>query len=222
MFKKILIAEDIDSINQGNMTFFEEELSCEKIEEVQYCDDAYLKIQKASSDNTPYELLITDLSFKKDHREQKLQSGPDLIKIIKNKYPETKIIGYSIEDRPLKIKTLFNHYGIDGYVCKGRNGLRELVDCVKEVYQDKEYVSPQVSGALTSKHVTELNEYDIKLVDYLSKGMTQNQIGELFKKEGTKPYSKSSIEKRLNILKDMFKAKNVIHLIAIIKDLGII
>jgi ribosome-associated translation inhibitor RaiA len=37
-----------------------------------------------------------------------------------------------------------------------------------------------------------------------------------------KPNSKSSIEKRVARLKDLFKANNNIHLIAIVKDLGII
>ncbi len=222
MFKKILIAEDIDSINEGNKNFFETQLKDSKIEEVQYCDDAYIKIQKAILEEDPYDLLITDLSFKKDYREEKLRSGTELIAKIREKYFDIKIIAYSIEDRTSKIRQLFNEHNIDGYVCKGRNGLKDLIYCIQEVAKGEKYLSPEVQHALTGKSITELEDYDISLVKHLSDGMTQEQIGAFFKENNIKPYSKSSIEKRLNKLKITFKAKNVIHLVAIIKDLGLI
>ncbi|MFT7333979.1 MAG: hypothetical protein ACI81S_002202, partial [Sphingobacteriales bacterium] len=55
-----------------------------------------------------------------------------------------------------------------------------------------------------------------------SKGMSQDEIRHLFEQENISPSSLSSIEKRLNLLRVQFKAKNAIHLVAIAKDLGLI
>ena len=68
MFKKILIAEDLKGINEGIFSFLNDNLQIEKLEVVQYCDEAYLKYKKAILDEEPYDLLITDLSFVDDHR----------------------------------------------------------------------------------------------------------------------------------------------------------
>ena len=74
MFTKVIVAEDQDDINNGVVASLKE-LGVSDIQHVQYCDDAYLKIKRAALDQKPFELLITDLSFTADHREQKLSSG---------------------------------------------------------------------------------------------------------------------------------------------------
>ena len=51
---------------------------------------------------------------------------------------------------------------------------------------------------------------------------SQDEIIEIFKSSNVKPNSKSAMEKRLSKLKDFFKANNTIHLVSIVKDMGII
>lgn len=221
MFKKVLVAEDMDDINKGvhaNLC----ELGIDKIQQVQYCDDAYLRFKKALLDKEPFELLITDLSFTADHREQRLKSGADLIKALKSLCPELKIIVYSVEDRLQKVRSLVNDDGVNAYVCKSRRGLIELSRAINTVFQDKIYVSPKVEQALSSKADLEITDYDIELIRQLSYGLNQEEIGVLFKKNGTKPNSLSSIEKRLSKLRIDFKANNAVHLVTIFKDLGLI
>jgi len=84
MFKKVLVAEDLDSISIAVIQVLEE-LKIPTIHHVKYCDDGLLKIKKALNDNEPYDLLITDLSFKSDHRKATLTCGDELIEIIQNK-----------------------------------------------------------------------------------------------------------------------------------------
>jgi hypothetical protein len=57
-------------INKGVLTVIKG-LNINNVQQVQYCDDANLKIKKAALENSPYDLLITDLSFVQDHRKQK-------------------------------------------------------------------------------------------------------------------------------------------------------
>lgn len=221
MFKKVLVAEDMDDINKGVLSILTD-LNIKDIGQVQYCDDAYLKIKKAVRDKFPFELLITDLSFKADHRKQKYPSGEDLIKVLKIEHPNLKIITYSIEDRLQKVRRLVNKYKIDAYVCKGRRGLVELSDAVRSVADNKQYLSPLVQNALNPKLDLEIVDFDIELLKLLSKGFTQGEISSHFKNRNVSPSSLRAIEKHISTLRTQFKANNTIHLVAIVKDLGLI
>jgi DNA-binding NarL/FixJ family response regulator len=221
MFKKVLIAEDMDAINQGVLSILTD-LQIAQIDQVQYCDDAYLKIKKGELDKSPYELLITDLSFKNDYRKQNFDSGEELINIVKKEHPKIKIIVYSIEDRFHTVRRLVKTYSIEAYVCKGRKGLAELKKAICETAQDKIYVSPNVAPALNNKTNLSITDYDIELMKQLSLGASQKHISSYFKEHQISPSSLSSIEKNINTLRNQFDAKNVIHLVAIVKDMGII
>lgn len=221
MFKKVLISDDLGSINKGVLTVLKG-LKINDVQQVQYCDDAHLKIKKAALDNSPYDLLITDLSFIKDHREQKYPSGESLIIALKQEYPELKIIVYSVEDRLQRVRSLINTYHTNGYVCKGRRGLLELEEAIHTVYNNNTYLSPLVQQALSPKTELEIDDYDIELVHLLANGLSQEEISISLKKKNITPSSLSSIEKHLNKLRIQFKANNAIHLVAIVKDLGLI
>ncbi|WP_420570637.1 response regulator [Kordia sp.] len=221
MFTKVLIAEDMDDINAGVLTALSE-LKITTIHQAQYCDDADLKAKKARKDNLPYELLITDLSFVKDHRQQNLASGEELLVKLKEEQPNLKVIVYSVEDKLQRIRRLFNQHDIDAYVCKGRRSLRELIKAIKMISTGEKFISPKVQSALSAKNDMEIDDYDIGLLKLLSKGMSQDEIATDLKKRSISPNSLSSIEKRLSKLKIYFKANNAIHLIANAKDLGLI
>ena len=221
MFSKVLVSDDLGSVNKGVAGDLDI-VGLEHITQVQYCDDAYLRIKRAIKDRTPFDLIITDLHFKPDHRLQDFNSGEALIRQLRVENIPIKIIVYSVEDRLQKARHLINAYSVDAYVCKGRHGLSELKDAIKQVYNGERYLSPQVDQALNHKHDLEITDYDIELIRQLSAGMSQDQISDYFKMNGTSPSSLSSIEKRLNKLRIQFKANNAIHLVAIVKDLGLI
>lgn len=221
MFKKVLIVDDHDDINNGVLNALHD-FEIKNIHKAQYCDDAFLKIRKADLDNENFDLIITDLSFKKDYRECKIESGEELIGIVKEEYPKIPIIVYSMDNRLQKVRSLITKYQIEAYVCKDRNGSAELSQAIKSVFEKKQFLSPQVSNALSPKTDLEIEEYDIELIKQLANGLSQDEISGLFKSNNTTPNSLSSIEKRLNRLRIQFKANNAIHLVAIVKDLGLI
>lgn len=223
MFKKVLIAEDLDSISQSIISTLEN-LSVSNIQSVKYCDEALIKIKKAQAEKKPFDLLISDLSFKQDHRENKLVNGEELIASVKKIQPNIKTIVFSIEDKSFKINSLFNNLEIDAYVIKGRNSIKELEVAIQEVYNNNTRILlPQTNtNTITEKSIIEIEAYDISLLTLLSKGLIINEITNEFKKTGLLPNGNSSIEKRLNKLKTYFKANNNVHLIAIAKDMGLI
>jgi two-component system capsular synthesis response regulator RcsB len=222
MFKKVLIVDDID-FNDIAVVQVLEELEVPEIAFAKYCDDALLKIKKAYKDNEPYQLLISDLSFKVDHNKNTLNSGEELIAAVKQLFPEIKVIAFSIEDKSYRIKSLFDKYKINGFVMKGRNSIAELKKAIKTVYLDtQKYLSPELNYILQDKTINEIDNYDIQLIKYLSIGITQENMEATFKEANITPNSKSTIEKRLNKLKIYFKANNPTHLVAIAKDLGLV
>lgn len=221
MFKRVLVAEDIDSINIAVIQALNH-LKVAHIDHVKYCDDALLKIKKALNSGEPYDLFITDLSFEPDHREVILTSGDEAISHIRSLQPELKIIVYSIEDKGFKIKTLLEKYKVNAYVQKGRNSITQLNEAIVQLSQSNEvYLSPTVKHVLRDKSTREIDDFDIELIKQLSVGVTQDALEQRFKELGITPNSKSAIEKRLSKLKDHFRANNTVHLIAIAKDMGI-
>ena len=221
MFKKVLVAEDMDSINHAVASVLNE-LNIQQVAHAQYCDKAYLLAKKASLDKEPFDLLICDLSFKQDHREEKISSGKELISLLKAEYPELKVLVNSIEDHPQTVKELWDSGNIHGYVCKDRKGLKQLKEAIKCLSEDRTYTSPSIEKVLNQNNLVSLNDFEISIVNYLSRGLTQDEMERELKSKNIKPNSKSAIEKRLKDLREEFNAKTNPHLIFIMKDLKLI
>jgi DNA-binding NarL/FixJ family response regulator len=222
MFKKVLVAEDLDSISIAVIQVLED-LKIPTIHHVKYCDDGLLKVKKALLDNEPYDLLISDLSFKTDHRKTTLTNGEDLIKAVNNVQPKLKKIIFSIEDKSYRIKTLFNDLGINAYVSKGRNSIEELRNAIEGTFRNEEKIlSSDLSFSFNDKALIEIESYDISILQLLAQGYILEHISNEFKASCITPNGTSSIEKRINKLKIYFKANNNVHLIAIAKDFGLV
>ena len=151
--------------------------------------------------------------FKGDHVQRKLTSGLQLIAAARALQPNLKVIVNSMEDNPVTVNSLFKEEKINGYVCKGRHGLTELVNAVREVYHNRTYVSPDIDLNV-SNNVFELEEFDLMILQSLAEGLTKKEISEKFKKEDITPNSESTIDKRVSKMFDEFGAKNTNHLIA--------
>lgn len=222
MFKKVLLAEDIDSINAGVIQALNE-VGVTQIDHVKYCEDAILRIKKSVADQAPYELFVSDLSFEPDHREDKIKSGEEAIAQARTLDPNIKILVYSVENKSFRVKSLFEKNKINGYVLKGRKSLDELKNAIAQLYnQDEIYLSPSLQYILKEKTVRQIDDYDVKIIEQLAEGITQDDLEMRFKELGITPNSKSTIEKHISKLKDNFRANNTVQLIAIAKDFGII
>ncbi|MCW1964363.1 response regulator [Chryseobacterium viscerum] len=221
MFKKVLIAEDHESINISVQKTLED-LKIPNIDYVYYCDDAIGKIQKALREEHPYDLLITDLYYEEDHHEQNLKDGKDLIRKAKEIQPNLKIIVFSAEHKTGIIENLFSDYQINGYVRKARNDSKDLKKSITSVYIGEEYLSFDLKQDMKKLNSYEFSTFDITLVSLLSKGVLQKNIPIHLEERNIKPASLSSVEKRLNSLKEDLQINSNEQLVAFCKDIGII
>lgn len=221
MFKKVLVAEDLDSINLA-VSGMLKELGIEKVEHAQYCDEAWLLAKKALLEGEPFDLLICDLSFKNDHRTEKINSGKELISVLRKEDPHLKIVVNTIEDHPQTVRSLWESGNINGYVCKDRHGMVDLQEAVLAVNSGGKYNSGRIENLLKSDNMLILGDWEMALLEAIATGYTQEQIQENFKSRNIAPSSKSSIEKRLKELREEFGANTTPHLIGIVKDLRLI
>ena len=221
MFKKVLIAEDYESFNISVQKVLND-LNVVEPSYVYYCDDALLKVKRAIQDNEPFDLLITDLSFEEDHRKQALNGGEDLIKAVKEIQPDLNVIVFSVEKKPDMVDALFDKLNINGFVAKGREDSKELKKAIQAVYHGERYLNLDLKHSIKNKNTYQFSSVDITIVSLLSNGMLIKQIPDYLKENDIKPCSLSSVEKRLNSLKESLQITSNEQLVGFFKDLGTI
>lgn len=221
MFKKILIAEDHESSSISVQKTLED-LNISNADYAYYCDDALAKVKKSIRENNLYDLLITDLSFEEDHHKQDIKDGKELILKIRELVPDLKVIVFSGEHKSGIIDSLFNEYQINGFVRKARNDSKELKKAIASVYINENYLSLDLKQEVKKLNNYEFTSYDITLVSLLSQGVLQKNIPTYLQNNNIRPNSLSSVEKRLNSLKENLNVASNEQLVAFCKDLGII
>lgn len=221
MITKVLIAEDHESANISIQKTLEE-LSITNIEYVYYCDDALKKITIHAGTDSSYDLLITDLHFEPDGTKQTLTAGTELITAARKVQPDLKVLVFSAESKPATIEMLYEEVYIDAYVRKARNDAKELKQAINELSQHRRYRPRHIMQLINSKNTYEFSDYEITLISLLANGMSQKNIPAYLQQNNIKPSGLSSIEKKLNHMKETMNFTNNEQLIAFCKDKGII
>lgn len=222
MFKKVLIAEDHETINYSIQKTLEElEIPHDSRNYVYYCDDAIKRIKKALAEDKPYELLITDLSFEDDVPGQQITTGQALIAAAREIQPNLKILIFSIENRASVAQSLFKELNIDAFVPKARRDAQDLKLAVQTVYNGSKHLSANLKKDLEEKH-HKFTEFDTEMVFLLSQGVLQKDVPIYLKQKNIKPNGLSSVEKRLSSIKTKLNIFNNEQLIAYCKDKKII
>ena len=132
MFTRVLIAEGFESSNLSVQRALED-LKIPNPKYVSYCDDAISRIKMGIQENDPFELLITDLSFEEDHRQQIIKNGQELISAAKTIQPDLKVIVFSVNKKQSITDNLFEKQQINGYVRKAREDVKDLKKAINKV-----------------------------------------------------------------------------------------
>lgn len=221
MFKRVLIAEDHESVSISVQKTLAD-LKIERSEYTYYCDDALMHIKKSLNEDQPFDLLITDLSFEEDHRPQKIAGGMELITAARQASPALKVLVFSAENKAALIDTMFKDFGINGFVRKARHDSKELKMAIEAIAQDKTYLSSDLKKTVKQKNAYEFSDYDITVISLLAQGMLQKDIPSYLQQNNIKPSGLSSLEKRLNLMKETLEFSKNEQLVAYCKDFGII
>ncbi|WP_160715803.1 response regulator [Chitinophaga solisilvae] len=221
MITKVLIAEDHESANISVQKTLEE-LDITNIAYAYYCDDALSKIVQAVKTDSSFDLLITDLSFDPDGTKQAISGGIDLIIAAREVQPDLNILIFSAEHKPATIDQLYNKYDIDGFVRKARNDAKELKEAIREIGRHRRYFPRHISQLIDKKNSYSFSDVDIIIIKLLSQGMLQKDIPAYLQQKGIKPSGLSSVEKKLNQMKDTLGFTKNEQLVIYFKELGAI
>lgn len=219
MIDRVLIAEDHESTNLSLQKTLED-LKISHVDHVYYCDDALLRIRN-NVRKDPYDLLITDLYFEEDSNPQTLKNGVELIAASRLLQPDLKVLVFSAETRFAIIHSVINEYGVDGFVRKARHDARELRTAIERIGEGHQYI-PRIYSLSPSQNSHQFSEFDITIISLLSEGYHQKDIPDYLKHKNIKPSSLSSIEKRLNAIKESLQMTKNEQLIAYCKDMGVL
>ncbi|EDM35353.1 probable capsular synthesis response regulator transcription regulator protein [Pedobacter sp. BAL39] len=221
MFTKVLIAEDHE-MTSISVTKTMRDLGISETEYTYYCDDALMLIKKAIAKGQPFDLLITDLSFEEDHRKQRISGGTELIALAKTLQADLKVLVFSAENKPALVDGLFKDLGIDGYVRKARHDAKDLRAAMETIFLGKTYLSADLKQSVKEKNTFEFTSFDITIISLLSGGTLQKNIPDYLQANHIKPSGLSSVEKRLNVMKEVLGFSKNEQLVAYCKDFGII
>jgi two-component system capsular synthesis response regulator RcsB len=221
MIRKVLIAEDHESVNISLQKTLNE-LDIVDVDVVYYCDDALQKIEKNNQGRASYDLLITDLYFESDHRAQHINGGTALIAAAKMVQPDLKILVFTAEGKPAVIDLLFNTLEIDGYVRKARHDAQELKTAILQISHNQRYIPRQLITIMRQQHSYHFTEYDITIISLLADGVLQKNIPSYLLQNNIRPSGLSSVEKRLNHIRETLQLYKNEQLVIFCKDMGII
>lgn len=222
MFQKVLIVEDHQGMNYSiQMTLEKLGIKHDLKSYVFDCDNALSRIRKAKSENNPYELIITDLSFNEDFPKQQITNGTQLIEAVRGVQPDIKVIVFSSEGRLSEAQVLFENFNIDGFVPKGRGDVKDLESAIQTVFANKKHISPNLKKTINDK-VYNFEKLDIAILRLLAEGVPQKMMKEHLQRMGIEPNSLSSVEKQLKKMREGLDFQNNPQLIAYCIDRKII
>lgn len=171
---KILIADDHDLIRQGLKSILNFEEDFVIAGEASNGEEAILLIKQYKPD-----ILLMDINMP-------LMSGIEVLKKIKSMDLDVKVLLLTVESDK---KTILDaiEIGADGYILKG-SSTQELVDGIRRVYNDENYIDKSLVSMLFKKVATKnveneiiklLNKRDIEILNLISKGYSNKEIGDL-------------------------------------------
>jgi two-component system capsular synthesis response regulator RcsB len=221
MIDKVIIAEDHESANLSVQKTVSE-LGIQHVDYVFYCDDAIKKIQLAKSNGDPYELLITDLYFEADGTNQNIDNGVELISKVREDHPEVQILVFSAEQRASTLEKLVKTYEIDGYVRKARNDAKDLKAALETLSKGQRYYPRSMAQFIKQANTFVFTDFDVCIIRLLSKGYQQKDIPDYLKQHNISPSSLSSVEKRLNLIREALEFSKNEQLVLYCKEIGLL
>jgi two-component system capsular synthesis response regulator RcsB len=221
MIQKVLIAEDHENASIS-LQITLPNLGITTIDTVAYCDEALTRIESSLHQNIPYDLLITDLHFVPDHRQQKISGGINLINAARKVQPGLQILVFSAEGSPVIIKSLFDKNEIDGYVRKARRDTEELKIAIQTIKQNQRYIPQELINIMRQQNSFQFTDHDLTIIKLLANGTPQKNIPDFLKKNNIRPTGLSSVEKRLNLMRETLKMSKNEQLVSFCKDMGLI
>lgn len=183
------------------------------------CEEAFIILQQTKHDKKNIHFAFVDVNLP-PFEEKKLFSGSDVAKLIRDYFPDCKIIIISMYNEPNWVNQIYNSVNPEGFIAKSDINYKNFPNAFKSVENNEIYYSKSIkkSRKILIKQNINWDEYDSKIALLLCQGIKTVNLPKHI------PLSLSTIEKRkANMKKQLiFKSGSDIDLINKIKELGFI
>lgn len=167
------------------------------------CETAYDYITQSLKSQKSYDLAIIDQGLP-GYTDQKINSGSDLVLLVKSKMPDCKIIMITAHTEVLVIYEIFKIVKPDGLFIKNDIDPDNLGQMVTEVMEGNLYQSHMVKNCIQDiwKKDLMVDDFNRQILFYLSKGFMAKDL------DGVVQLSKGAINKRIIKMKSAFNVTN--------------
>lgn len=184
---RIVIAEDHQALIDGIKLSLEKEKDIEVVGEAND-GEKLVELVKLKRPN----VVITDIRMPKC-------DGITATKIIKKKFPNIQVIGFSMFDQ-MEAMEQMKEAGATGYIMKN-SSLKKLIEAIRAVAKNKTYYDPNIIGEknnLTQEEVI-LSKREKEIVRLIGEGKSSIEISEaLFIEKTTVDTHRKNIMRKLD------------------------
>ncbi len=184
------------------------------------CDDALYKIDSAGK-TKPYHFFYFDINLPASN-DNEFKSGKDLAIYAKEKFPESKIVIFTMLDDDFQLNNIMSELNPDGMLIKNDIDHEEFVHSFKQIAKGQIYYSSSIIDLLNrlnfKAYGEQLNAIDLEIINLIAKGIKTVDLPNHVN------LSLSSVEKRKRNIKRALKLDkaNDRELISKAKEMGII
>ncbi len=172
MEKTLFLIDDHAMLRRGIIGWFNDNSNWKCIGDAGTKDDALSLLEKLNEDEKLPSVIITDINMNGQ------ESGVEIMKEVKEKYPSVKLIAYSMYTSPGIIqKSILS--GCEGYVSK-TNDETGLLTCIESVFSGQQYIEPGLVVSLVSYNnaVSALTKREQQVFELLLKRKSNTEISE--------------------------------------------
>ncbi|MDP2692584.1 MAG: response regulator [bacterium] len=206
--KHILIVEDEQDTLENLIGKITDAFPDYKISSAFDCDEGF-RILNSSKVQFPIDLLITDLTFRRQPVSRVIKDGQSLLQRIKNLNYKLPRIIYSSHDELKFIHPVMQNFEPEGYVLKASDSTSELLLAIPRVLNGKTYYSQEVLDSQKKRFefAMQLDEIDKKIIAFLPDINCITDWDDLYE-AGKIPIKYKSVNKRLQSIFEKMDVTN--------------
>jgi len=191
---KVLIADDHRILLDGLVTMLQDSPNIEVVSTAANGEEVLLKLPSYYVD-----VLLMDI-------QMPVLDGYETAKIVKEKFPDTRILILSMHSERVFIEKLYST-GISGYLLKSA-GKDEIISAIEKVANGEKYYSAEVTTAILNRESnklatitsSELTRREREILQLISSGLSNPAIAEkLFLSTDTIKTHRKNIMRKLDV-----------------------
>lgn len=184
----VAIAEDHQALIDGIQSYLEYE---DDIKIVGHANDGEQLLEFV--DKRPPNIVLCDIRMPK-------VDGITAAKIIQKKYPQTKVIAFTMFDQEEAIRQMLEA-GAVGYILKN-SSLQTVLEAIRTVAEGKTYFDKKIHLPTAQKNKSKslLSKREMEILGLISRGMTSHEIAdELFIGKSTVDTHRKNMIRKLRL-----------------------